>query len=109
MSVSDFCIGKSSMNHDGFSTPTNAECVVFLFQSLVLTDQVKYSFAVIGTFCMGVLLEYLVSVTSNNKKKQNKASLKVVKYGIFLIQTALAYFLMVSYEKTKIRCRETNL
>jgi len=58
-SAKEFCIGKTTMNHMGFALPGEGLCNIYLFAPLVLDSPVKYAFAVVGTFVMGMVVELL--------------------------------------------------
>jgi hypothetical protein len=98
MSPPPFCIGGSTMSHQGFTIPgkPNEECVLFLFPGWILNTPVKYAFATIGTFAMAFLVEYLVyarrKYLTGNKLSHTKQALRVTAY---LAQTLFSFFCML--------------
>jgi len=90
-----------TMSHQGFVVPYDSNpaslCSLFLFRGWVLDSEVKLAFASIGTFLMGLLVEFLVRVRREHVQKSGLAPLakRAASSAVYLVQVVGAYFIML--------------
>ncbi|CAF4072245.1 unnamed protein product [Rotaria sordida] len=92
----DMCMAMQN----GFQFATGkSNCIVFLFRDWNVNTQVKYTFMIIGIFCMGLLNGALVYIRHriNDSYRENSSLLLHQTYLalIYGIQVVLAYWLML--------------
>jgi hypothetical protein len=97
-----FCTGPGHVMMGGFqhATGPDAPCMLYLFPGWVLDSAVKYSFAVLGTFLLGVLNHGLLvarreAVAYCDAKGCNKATTATVGALMYGAQMFVAYCLML--------------
>lgn len=90
----EYCYGGTSMYMDGFTWQGSA-CVIYLFRSWVLTTPLKFAFAVVGSLCLGILLEYVLrarrrvyALSPGNRR----LLMSTLFYGL---QLTMGYFIML--------------
>ncbi|KAL7528489.1 hypothetical protein ACHAXR_003372 [Thalassiosira sp. AJA248-18] len=89
-----YCYGGTSMYMDGFAWQ-GTTCVIYLFQSWVLTTPTKFALAALGSILFGIALEFVLwkrrSVYSLSPGMR-RLCLSAFVYGI---QLSMGYFIML--------------
>jgi hypothetical protein len=90
----EYCYGGTSMYMDGFTWQGSA-CVIYLFRSWVLTTPIKFAFAVVGSLCLGILLEYVLRARRRVyalPPGNRRLLMSTLFYGL---QLTMGYFIML--------------
>jgi len=89
-----YCYGGTSMYMEGF-TWQGTTCVIYLFQSWVLSTPVKFALAALGSILFGILLEFILwkrrSVYALSPGLR-RLCLSALVYGV---QLSMGYFIML--------------
>jgi hypothetical protein len=90
-----FCYGATSMYMTGFEWARAPTCLVFLFPQWVLSTSDAWVGACIGTFCLGVLLEYVVRTRRKLAQSSETWAGIAASTCVYGLQLTLGYFLML--------------
>ncbi len=90
--------------HPQFSDSSTKACIVYLFPEWPLTTAVKFAFACIGTFLMGIVVVslgtarkavWLIHETKPNATPLTNAGLMAALVALYAVQLTLGYFIML--------------
>lgn len=103
-SSSDFCMLPGvSMYMEGFTAISLKEegttfCVNLLFQEWTLDTSVKFGFACVGVFFLGILIQVLTFLRISESKRRNyygETATSVITITLYGLQMVLGYFVML--------------
>src|SRR3989338_9903824 len=99
-----FCTGPGRVMMPGFQSSVDGPCILYLFEGVVVNTQVKYAFAVIGTFFLAVANEVFiwarkkVDTTSALKNPIWIICIETFLYGLQMVNAYWLMLLVMTYE-----------